>query len=100
MAEEIMNVDGELEPWVLTDDEGNELKFEALCQVEYEGALYFALAPMEEMDGVAMDEYVVLKLVVGADGEETLATIDNEAEGEAVADLVDELLGEEEDHDA
>ena len=100
MAEEMLEMDGELEPWVLTDEEGNELKFEALCQVEYEGALYFALAPVEEIEGVALDEYIVLKLVVDANGEETLATIEDEAEWEAVADQVDALLGEVEDHDA
>ena len=100
MADEMIGMEEEMEPWTLTDENGNEMQFEALCQVEYEGALYFALAPLEETEDVALDEYIVLKLVIDENGEETLATIDNEAEWEAVADQVDALLGEVEDHDA
>ncbi len=100
MAEDKIPTAEEMEPWTLTDENGKEVQFEALCQVEYEGALYYALAPMEEMEDVALDEYIVLKLVVDAEGEESLETIESEAEWEAVADLVDALLGEIEDHDA
>lgn len=98
MAEEMMTPE-EMEPWILTDEEGNEMKFEAICTVPYEDAVYFALAPAEEIDGIAMDEYVLFRLVIDENGEETLATIENEEEWEAVADLVDQLLGEVEDHD-
>ena len=98
MAEEMMTPE-EMEPWILTDEEGNEMKFEAICTVPYEGAVYFALAPAEEIDGIAMDEYVLFRLEMDENGEETLATIENEDEWAAVADLVDELLGEVEDHD-
>ena len=98
MAEEMMTPE-EMEPWILTDENGNEMQFEAICTVPYEGAVYFALAPAEEIDGIAMDEYVLFRLEMDENGEETLATIDNEDEWAAVADLVDELLGEVEDHD-
>ena len=98
MAEEMMTPE-EMEPWILTDEEGNEMKFEAICTVPYEGAVYFALAPAEEIDGIALDEYVLFRLEMDENGEETLATIENEDEWAAVADLVDELLGEVEDHD-
>ena len=98
MAEEMMTPE-EMEPWILTDEDGNELKFEAICTVPYEDAVYFALAPAEEIEGIAMDEYVLFRLVTDENGEESLATIENEEEWEAVADLVDQLLGEVEDHD-
>ena len=98
MADEIISAE-ELEPWILTDEDGNEMKFEAICTVPYGDAVYFALAPAEEIEGIAMDEYVLFRLVVDENGEETLATIENEEEWEAVADLVDTLLGEEQDHD-
>ena len=98
MAEEMMTPE-EMEPWILTDEDGNEMKFEAICTVPYENAVYFALAPAEEIEGIAMDEYVLFRLETDENGEETLATIENEEEWAAVADLVDQLLGEVEDHD-
>lgn len=100
MAEEMIPMEDAAEPWILTDETGKEIAFEPICQVEYNGELYYALSPMEEVDDVAIDEYIVLKLVTGEDGEESLETIDNEAEWEAVADQIDALLAEVEDHDA
>lgn len=67
----------------VTDDDGNEFELEHLDTIEHDGALYMAFLPadMDEND----DDYgmVILK-VLQENGEEILATIDDDQEMETV----------------
>ncbi|MBQ7565497.1 MAG: DUF1292 domain-containing protein [Oscillospiraceae bacterium] len=75
----------------LTDEEGKELEMEILDVVEYRGATYYALCPADsEGDEI---EVGILKQVT-EDGEDILVTIDDDAELEAVYEL---LFGDEEE---
>ena len=88
----------------LTDEDGNEIELEHLDTIEYDGAVYMAFFPVEEADenGEAPEEedeeagLIILK-VVEIDGEEQLATLDDEAELEAVYQQFMEALFEEDE---
>ncbi len=89
----------------LTDEDGVEIELEHLTTLEYQGATYMAFFPVEyaDEDGEAPDEedeeagLVILKAVM-LDGEEQLATLDDEAELEAVyQQVMEELFAEDEE---
>ncbi len=88
----------------LTDEDGNEIELEHLDTIEYNGAVYMAFFPAEEADEEGQppeddDEeagLIILK-VVEIDGEEQLATLEDEEELEAVYQQFMEALFEEEE---
>jgi uncharacterized protein YrzB (UPF0473 family) len=80
------------ELFTLTDEEGNESQFALIGQLELDDQIYLALIPAENEDA---DEYVVLKVEVDENGEETLVTIDDDEEFDRVADAFeDQFMGE------
>lgn len=95
------------EIFTLTDEEGNEHEFELMDIMEENGTVYYALVPYVE-DPEAMieedTELVVLKVGEDENGEEFLATIDNDDEydriGKLFIDRISEMLeadGDEEE---
>lgn len=97
------------EIFTLTDEEGNEHEFELMDVMEENGTVYYALVPYTE-DPEAMieedTELVILK-VGEENGEEFLATIDNDEEYERIGsifiDRISQMLeesGEDEEEDA
>lgn len=88
----------------LTDEDGNELELEHLDTLEYNGAMYMAFFPAEHADeetGEPVEDeedeagLIILKVVM-VDGEEQLATLDDEDELEAVYQQFMEALFDEE----
>lgn len=87
----------EVEVYTLVDDEsGEEKQFECIGKTEMDGNTYYALIPFEEES----DEYVILKLVVAENGDDSLETIEDDAEFEKIADYFDNTLFDEIDYDA
>ena len=84
----------------LTDEDGNEIELEHLDTIEYNGAVYMAFFPVEEGQPPEEDDeeagLIILK-VVEIDGEEQLATLEDEEELEAVYQQFMEALFEEEE---
>ena len=81
--------------YTLTDDEtGEEHDFELLAEAELDGALYYALAPLDE----EAEEYVILKVLVGGD-EPILESIEDDDEFERVEEYFNDLLFNEIDYD-
>jgi len=68
----------------LIDEDGNEVSFEHLMTLEHNGKVYICLAPIEEMEDVAEDELVIMRIETDAEGNDYYATVDNEAELDAV----------------
>ena len=91
MADEIL--EGEF--YTLTDEDGNESKFELIGSVEMDSNIYYALVP-ETND----EEYVILKLTKDENGEEILITIEDDDEFDRVADFFEDELFDEVDYDA
>ncbi len=78
MAEDIKNnipEEEEASIIVLEDDLGNEVEFEYLDVIEYEGVEYLYLIPANEEDG---DEVVILKITSVDDETEMFEGIEDE----------------------
>ena len=82
----------------IVDDDGVEYELEVLSTLEYNGQTYMAVIPAgESMDTLEL-EVSILKSVE-EDGEPILCSIDDEAELEAVYDLLMDSLYEEEEEE-
>ena len=83
--------DIEDEIYTLTDEEGNEARFELAGTRELNGETYYALIPIEN----DKDEYVILKSEISENNEEMLVTIDDDDEFNSISEIFDnELFGE------
>ena len=71
--EELLNEE-EVSILSLTDEEGNEVEFELIDSVDYEGVEYLILLPPEE----EASEVVILEVEPHADGTENYLTVDHE----------------------
>ncbi len=81
--------------YTLEDEEGNELQFELVDILNFEGEKYFGLTPyIEEEEDIPEDgELVILKSKIEGD-EELMVTIDDEAEYERVGEAFLNFLAE------
>lgn len=83
------------EIFTLTDENGEESEFALIGSTEVDGVRYVALVPVEDEES---GEYVILKFAV-EDGEDVLVTIDDDEEFERIADIFEDELFSEIDHD-
>lgn len=90
------------EIYTLTDEEGNETDFELIAYAKLNDNLYYAMVPVDSESKSGEDvfeEYVILKVVLDEDGEETLESIDDDEEFDMVADYFDDRFDEEFNYD-
>lgn len=80
----------------IVDEDGTEYELEVLTTVEYNGAEYMAVVPAVDADEDADLEVSILKSVE-EDGEPILCAVEDEAELEAVYNLIMDLLYEDEE---
>ena len=80
----------------IVDDDGNEYELEVLSELEYNGCTYLAVIPAAESQDEIELEVSILKSSE-EDGDSILSAIEDEAELEAVYDLIMESLYEEEE---
>ncbi len=84
----------------LLDENGKEVQFDLVMTFDYEGKRYAALLPMDDVDGVADDEVVLLEIVKEG-GDETYRAIENPVLLDEVfnefIELFDETFDDEED---
>ena len=81
----------------IVDDDGTEFELEVLSTLEYNGCTYLAVIPASESLDELELEVSILKSIE-EDGESILEAIEDEAELQAVYDLImDQLYEEEED---
>lgn len=83
----------------LTDDEGNEFVLEYVDALEKDGVTYMAFFPAveDEADEESEDYGLVILKSVVENGEELLATVDDETELDAVYELfMEQILADEE----
>ena len=80
----------------IVDDDGAEYELEVLSTIEYNGCSYMAVIPAaESMDALEL-EVSILKSTE-EDGESILSVIEDEAELQAVYDLIMDTLYEEDE---
>lgn len=84
----------------LLDENGKEVQFDLVMTFDYEGKRYAALLPMDDVDGVADDEVMLLE-IVREGGDETYQAIENPVLLDEVfnefIELFDETFDDEED---
>lgn len=72
----------------LIDGDGNKKNFELIDAVELNGELYYAMIPaIEDDDYLNADCELVILKVIEEDGEELLASVEDEFEYEEIADI-------------
>ena len=82
----------------ITDEDGEEYELEVLSTLEYNGETYMAVIPAgESMDSLQL-EVSILKSIE-EDGKPILCSIDDDAELEAVYDLLMDSLYEEDEEE-
>ena len=79
----------------LIDEDGNEVEFEHIDTVEYEGVTYLAFIPAEL--SLEEDAEVVIMQIVEENGEELLEAVEDDEIADAVFDIVMERAEAEED---
>ena len=82
----------------LKDEDGNDVKFEFLDLIDYEGEEYVVLLPAEESEDSEPDEVVILQLEKGNDEnaeEETYVSVDDESVLNAVFEIFKEKFKDE-----
>ena len=82
----------------LKDEDGNDVKFEFLDLIDYEGEEYVVLLPAEETEDSEPDELVILQLEKGSDEnseEETYVSVDDEDVLNAVFEIFKEKFKDE-----
>ena len=80
----------------IVDEDGNEFELEVLSTLEYNGSTYLAVIPAAESAEQLELEVSILKSTE-EDGEAILSVIEDEAELEAVHDILMDSLYEEEE---
>ena len=80
----------------IVDDDGNEYELEVLSELEYNGCTYLVVIPAAGSQDDLELEVSILKSTE-EDGESILSAIEDEAELEAVYDLIMDSLYKEEE---
>lgn len=78
----------------ITDEDGHEYELEVLSTVEYNGASYLAVVPADGEENLNLEVSILRSSE--EDGEPMLCAIEDEAELQAVYDLIMDSLYEEE----
>lgn len=83
---------------VLSDEDGNDLKFEHLMTLEYNKKDYIVLAPAEPMEDIGADEAVILRIEQDEDGNDVYESLTDENELERVFEKYLEIAGTDDDN--
>ena len=80
----------------IVDDDGNEFELEVLSTLEYNGSTYLAVIPAaESMESLELEVSILRS--TEEDGEAILSVIEDDAELEAVHDILMDSLYEDEE---
>ncbi len=73
----VMPEEEEFETLTLSDEEGNEIEFELMDVVEYDGNEYAVLLPVEGADNDGVDEVVILLVESETEEEQFFAAVED-----------------------
>lgn len=77
LDDELPNPDNEIETIILNDENGEEVEFEFMDLISYEGEEYVVLLPIEDCEEAG--QVVILKLDESGEDEESYVSVDDEA---------------------
>ena len=72
---------------VLVDQDGKEMEFEYLDTIEYEGANYAVLVPLEEEDEEEAGSVLIMKIIPDENGDDLLDMVEDENVLDAVFEI-------------
>ena len=81
----------------ITDEDGTEFELEVLTTIEYNGCTYLAVIPADDSHPELNELEVSILKSVEEDGEPILCAIEDEAELQAVYDLIMDQIYEEDE---
>ena len=81
----------------ITDENGEEYELEVLSSVTYKGAEYLALTPADASEDDEQLEISILRSTEDENGEPVLEVVEDEAELEAVYDLLLDQMYEDDE---
>ena len=81
----------------ITDEDGTDYELEVLTTLEYNGASYLAVISAEDEDNPSVAPEVMILKSVEEDGEPILCAIEDDAELQAVNDLLMDIIFQDED---
>lgn len=71
------NEEEELDTLTLCDEEGNEIEFELMDVIEYDGNEYAVLLPLEDENNDGIDEVVILLVESETEEEQFFAAVED-----------------------
>jgi uncharacterized protein YrzB (UPF0473 family) len=83
----------------LQDENGNDVNFDHLMTVEFEGANYILLEAQQDMEDCLQGESIILKIEQDESGDDVYATIEDEEEYHKVFEKCLQLMEEDEKED-
>ena len=81
----------------LVDEDGQAVRFEHLMTLEHGGKPYICLVPVDPIEDVDEDELVILRIETDKDGNDVYATVEDDAELDAVFEKYLEIAEADED---
>jgi len=84
---------------ILTDEDGNEVRFLHIMTFDFEDSFYVALTPEESVDGIEPGEVLLLEIVEDEDGDDCYVPIEDEAKLDRVWEEFERLYYEDDDED-
>ncbi|MGI5918540.1 MAG: DUF1292 domain-containing protein [Christensenellales bacterium] len=84
---------------ILTDEEGNEVRFLHIMTFDFEDSFYVALTPEESVDGIEPGEVLLLEIMEDEDGDDCYVPIEDEAKLDRVWEEFERLYYEDDDED-
>lgn len=90
--------DGDDHIVTLQDENGKDVNFEHLMTLDYQGASYILLEAQQDMEDCLQGESIILKIEKDENGDDIYATIEDEAEYQAVFQKCMDAI-EEQDED-
>ena len=81
----------------ITDEDGTDYELEVLTTLEYNGASYLAVISAEDEDDPSVAPEVMILKSVEEDGEPILCAIEDDAELQAVNDLLMDIIFQSEE---
>jgi uncharacterized protein YrzB (UPF0473 family) len=83
----------------LQDENGNDVNFDHLMTVEFEGANYILLEAQQDMEDCLQGESIILKIEQDESGDDIYATIEDEEEYRKVFEKCLQLMEEEDEEE-
>jgi uncharacterized protein YrzB (UPF0473 family) len=72
---------------VISDEEGNDIELEHLDTLEHDGQTYMAFIPADTDEDDEEVDFFILRMEEDEEGEDILATVDDEAELEKIYEM-------------